>query len=60
MVVFLSDDYQARGYAEGTKDRFEGKKDSVMGAVWGDTDRQTTGNAQKEYGRAQQDFNKNY
>ncbi len=34
---------QAKGYAEGTKDRLAGKKDTVVGAVTGDREQEATG-----------------
>jgi uncharacterized protein YjbJ (UPF0337 family) len=38
-------------------DRIEGKKDSIVGAVTGDTTQQTLGNAQNAKGKAQMDIN---
>ncbi len=34
---------QAKGYAEGTVDRLSGKKDTVVGAVTGDRQQETSG-----------------
>ncbi|KAF5374115.1 hypothetical protein D9615_008871 [Tricholomella constricta] len=50
---------QAKGYAEGTVDRISGYKDSVVGAVTGDKAQQTSGDVQKEKGKAQQTVNEN-
>ncbi|EIW83787.1 mismatched base pair and cruciform DNA recognition protein [Coniophora puteana RWD-64-598 SS2] len=49
---------QAQGYAEGTKDRVGGYKDSVVGAVTGDKGQQASGNARNGKGQAQQEVNK--
>ena len=48
---------QAKGYAEGTGDRAEGFKDSVVGSLTGDKSQQAQGNVQKEKGKMQQDVN---
>ncbi|KAJ8509015.1 hypothetical protein ONZ45_g8770 [Pleurotus djamor] len=50
---------RAQGYAEGTQDRFGGKKDSIVGAVTGDQTQQTQGNVRHNKGEAQQDINRN-
>ncbi|KAH9059024.1 mismatched base pair and cruciform DNA recognition protein [Lactarius vividus] len=48
---------QAKGYAEGTLDRVGGKKDTVVGAVTGDSSQEASGNVRQEKGQAQQEVN---
>ncbi|GAA5976388.1 hypothetical protein JCM11641_005998 [Rhodosporidiobolus odoratus] len=48
---------QVQGYAEGTADRLGGKIDRVVGAVTGDKEKEASGAAQEEKGKAQQAVN---
>ncbi|KAJ7183215.1 hypothetical protein C8R46DRAFT_1066282 [Mycena filopes] len=49
---------QAQGYVEGTGDRLEGKKDSIVGSLTGDKSQQAQGNLQNDKGHAKQEINK--
>ncbi|KAJ3894817.1 hypothetical protein GG344DRAFT_40164, partial [Lentinula edodes] len=49
---------QAEGIAEGAKDEFSGYICSVTGAITDDKTKQTSGNIQKETGKAQKEANK--
>ncbi|KAF7293864.1 hypothetical protein HMN09_01182500 [Mycena chlorophos] len=49
---------EAKAYVDGTIDRAQGKIDSVMGAVLGDTERQVAGNLRHDAGKAAQEANK--
>ncbi|KXN83082.1 hypothetical protein AN958_01833 [Leucoagaricus sp. SymC.cos] len=48
---------QTQGYAQGTKDRVGGLKDSMVGAVKGDESKQAEGNLRRDKGETQQDIN---
>ncbi|KAG5635105.1 hypothetical protein H0H81_012434 [Sphagnurus paluster] len=48
---------QLKGYAEGTIDRFAGKKDAIVGAITGDRTLQVEGNAKEDKGQVQQEAN---
>lgn len=48
---------QARDYADGVMDRFKGKKDAVVGAMFDDKEQQIKGNVQHDAGKAQQKAN---
>ncbi|PPR06523.1 hypothetical protein CVT24_001442 [Panaeolus cyanescens] len=49
---------QAKGYAEGTKDRIGGKKDNIVGSITGDRSQEIQGNMRHDKGEAQQEINK--
>ncbi|KAG0152316.1 hypothetical protein CROQUDRAFT_649687 [Cronartium quercuum f. sp. fusiforme G11] len=48
---------QVEGYAEGTKDRVEGKINNVIGSVTDDKSKQFEGQARHEKGLLKQDIN---
>ena len=48
---------RTKDWAQGGVDRVEGKKDSVVGAVFGDKQQQAAGNIQHEKGKQQQNLN---
>ncbi|KIY69565.1 hypothetical protein CYLTODRAFT_420632 [Cylindrobasidium torrendii FP15055 ss-10] len=45
---------EAKEFVQGAVDRFEGRKESVLGSILGDKARQTQGNAQEAKGKAAQ------
>ncbi|TFK38285.1 hypothetical protein BDQ12DRAFT_666475 [Crucibulum laeve] len=49
---------RGQGYAQGTGDCVEGKKDQMVGSITNDRSQQAHGNLQHSKGEAQQNFNR--